>query len=79
MKSVAEGTDIRLQVETTGTGNYSGITALVTNIAKFRMPTVSATDGRGVKVTVKALDPFRTAIIFDTLPVGSSSYLIGFP
>jgi Polysaccharide deacetylase len=79
MKSVAEGADIRLQVETTGTGNYSGITALITNIAKFRMPTVSATDGRGVKVTVKALDPFRTAIIFDTLPLGRSSYLVGFP
>ena len=79
MKSVAEGVDIRLQVETTGPGNYSGITALVTNPAKFRMPTLSTVDGLAVNGTVKALDPYRTAIIFNTLPLGSSSYLIHFP
>jgi hypothetical protein len=79
IKSVAEGVDIRLQVEVSGSGNYSGITALVTNPVKSRTPLVLMPDGRAAKVVVKKVDPYRTAIIFDLLPAGSSSYLIRFP
>jgi hypothetical protein len=79
MRSVAESADIRLHVDVTGPGNYLGITALVTNPTKFQMPTISTIDGRAVKITTKALDPYRSAIIFNELPVGSSSYLIHFP
>jgi hypothetical protein len=79
MRSVSEGADFRLHVEVTGPGNYPGITAIVTNPTKFRMPTVLTIDGRAAKITTKALDPYRTAIIFNELAVGSSSYLIHFP
>jgi hypothetical protein len=79
IKSVAEGSYIRLQVEATGSGNYSGITSMVTNPVKFRMPSVLTTDGRPAKVTIMGVDPYRTAIIFDSLPAGNSTYLIQFP
>jgi hypothetical protein len=46
----------------------TGLTVVVTNPTINRLPTITQSDGRPAKVRVVAMDPFRSALVFDEQP-----------
>ena len=56
----------------------AGLTVVVTNPKKGILPVVKMSDGKAAKVQVRAMDPFRSAIIFDGQSP-SAEYLVQYP
>lgn len=69
---------IAMHLSVQSPGNVDGITVFVINPAMNKLPTVHAGAGKAVKVRIKSLDPFRTALIFENLPTGEYDYVVQF-
>jgi hypothetical protein len=69
---------IRITVTSPNAHSVSGLTAIAINPVRDVLPTVTRADGKAAKVRIKAMDPFRTAIVFDEVP-SASEFVVHYP
>jgi hypothetical protein len=70
--------DMVIQLSVAQPGQVRGLTVMVTNPFKNALPTVRTRQGHADGVKIHPVDAFRTALIFEVLPVGEFEYLVRF-
>ncbi len=73
-----QDTDLEVSVNNTNSGSVAGLTVFVTLPAKNASFRVSSSP-KSTTVRVKAVDAFRTALVFDSLPPGATQLRVSFP
>jgi len=78
VQQLERGGELVLQMAVAAPGGVQGLTVFVMNPRKGRVPSVTPVPGKAAKarVRVKPVDPFRSALVFDTLEAGDFEYLI---
>ena len=71
--------DIELRLSVAEPGNVEGLTVFVMNPKSGVIPAVQARSGSAAKVSVKLVDDFRSAVVFDKLDTGNFEYVIRYP
>ncbi|MDP2417125.1 MAG: polysaccharide deacetylase family protein [Hydrogenophaga sp.] len=79
VKQLEEGKDIVVKLSVAEPGQVTGLTVMLTNPRKNVRPTVSPRSRSAIGVKVVAVDPFRTALVFDLPKAGEFEYLVRFP
>lgn len=78
-QSLAEDNTITMRVSVKSPGNVDGLTVFVINANKGQIPTVRSLSDKAVKIKIKPIDAFRTALIFEKLNAGEVEYVVRFP
>jgi hypothetical protein len=71
--------DIVMQMNVKAPGNVGGLTVFVMNPKSGVVPTARARSTGAPGVRVKAVDQFRSALVFDKLNTGDYDYVIRYP
>lgn len=79
VKQVAHDKGILLQLSVNAPGKVDDLTVFVIHPVKGVLPTVQAPGALAAKIRVKPVDAFRSALVFDKLPMGEFEYLVNFP
>ena len=80
VQQLERGKSLVLQMAVAAPGEVRGLTVLVMNPRKGLVPSVKPVPGKAARarVTVKPVDLFRSAVVFDTLEAGDFEYVIGY-
>ena len=57
-------------------GNVEGLTVFAMNPKNGVLPSVQARNGNALKARVKAIDAFRSALVFEKLDTGNFEHVI---